>query len=221
VSDLLGESYARLTRTVEGLAPRQFLLPTRADGWCLLDLLFHLLLDAQRALVALATPEAGSATTDTAAYFRRPLPDAGRGAGELDHARFVRVAASAYARPEGLVRHWRNTSEAAARAVAAADPAALVGTQGHVLTVADLAETLVIEAAVHHLDLTVRLPDDPGPPPQALALVRRTLAAQLGGPLPTRWDDTEAALKGSGRLPLSVEDRAALGTRADGFPLLG
>ena len=37
-----------------------------------------------------------------------------------------------------------------------ADPAALVATQGHVLTVRDLAQTLVVEAALHHLDLVVR-----------------------------------------------------------------
>ena len=43
-----------------------------------------------------------------------------------------------------------------------ADPDGLVGTQGRVLTVADFLSTLTVEAAVHHLDLVVRL-DRPGP----------------------------------------------------------
>src|SRR6059058_6065656 len=107
---LLDEGWRGVTRTVEGLAPREFLRPTRAEGWCVLDLLFHLLLDAQRALMALATPEPGPATVGTAAYFRAPAgTDGRRAAGELEHARFVRVAAAAYASPAGLVRHWSDT----------------------------------------------------------------------------------------------------------------
>lgn len=219
---LLDDSWARVTRTVEALSPREFLRPTRAEGWCVVDLLFHLLLDAQRALMAMATPEPGPPTTGTAVYFRAAsATDASRGVAELDHARFVRVAASAYASPAGLVRHWRDTSAAACRAVAAADRARRVGTQGHVITVGDLTETLVVESTVHHLDLVVGLRDAPPASPAGLALVRRVLAEQLGRPLPVRWSDEEAALKGSGRVPLSAEDRAELGELAAGFPLLG
>jgi hypothetical protein len=42
-----------------------------------------------------------------------------------------------------------------------------------------------------------------------------------GGVVPAGWDDRSYALKGTGRVPLSDEDRAALGTLADKFPLFG
>jgi hypothetical protein len=95
-----------------------------------------------------------------------------------------------------------------------------VRTQGHVLTVADLLSTLVVEAAVHHLDLVVRL-DRPGPAAEPLAEVRRVLAGLLGAPLPASWDDVTAARRSTGREELTAEDRAALGSRAAAFPLFG
>jgi hypothetical protein len=94
-----------------------------------------------------------------------------------------------------------------------------VTTQGHVLTVTDFAATLAVEAAVHYLDLTVALPGAPAPEPASLALVRRVLAGLLGAPLPASWDDVTAALKGTGRDPLTEVDRQALGPSASRFPL--
>ena len=99
-------------------------------------------------------------------------------------------------------------------------PDDLVGTQGHVLRADDLLSTLAVEAAVHHLDLVVRL-DRPGPSPEALAEVRRVLEGLLGGPLPDGWDDGTAARRGTGREPLTDADRAELGERAGAFPLFG
>ena len=36
-----------------------------------------------------------------------------------------------------------------------------------------------------------------------------------------RWDDATAAHRGTGREPLTAEDRAELGASAAAFPLLG
>jgi hypothetical protein len=94
-----------------------------------------------------------------------------------------------------------------------------VTTQGHVLTVTSFAATLAVEAAVHYLDLTGYLPAPPVPDPASLALVRRVLSGLLGAPLPDSWDDVAAALKGTGREPLTEEDRRALGSSAGKFPL--
>jgi hypothetical protein len=94
-----------------------------------------------------------------------------------------------------------------------------VTTQGHVLTVTSFAATLAVEAAVHYLDLTADLPGAPDPDPGSLALVRRVLAGLLGAPLPDTWDDVTAALKGTGREPLTEEDRRVLGASAGKFPI--
>jgi hypothetical protein len=90
-----------------------------------------------------------------------------------------------------------------------------------VLTVADFAATLAVEAAVHYLDLTVALPGAPAPEPASLALVRRVLDGLLGAPVPASWDDVTAALKGTGREPLTEADRQSLGHSAGKFPLFG
>lgn len=215
----VADAYDRLTAAVTGLDDRAFLTQTRCAGWCVQDLLFHVLLDAQRALVTLASPTDSAPDRDLVTYWQdwRPGQD---GAASLAHARSVRIASSAYARPAGLVAKWRDTTEAAVRA-ARACRYERVATQGHVLAVPDFLATLAVEAAVHHLDLTADLDDAPAPAVTALALVRRTLDGLLGASAPASWDDTTYALKGTGRLPLDAADRAALGGAADRFPLFG
>jgi len=131
----------------------------------------------------------------------------------------VRLAASAYSSGAVLVDHFATTTEASARAVAAADDRSCVRTQGHVITVEDLTSTLVVEATTHLLDLTVDLAGAPEPPAAALVEARRVLAALHGSPLPSSGNDTEAVLKGTGRRPLTDPERAELG--ADWRPLLG
>lgn len=213
----LRDAYTLVVATVSGRPDADFGRPTRAAGWTVRDLLFHLLLDAQRALRTFATPAADPPDVDATSYwtaFRPGDPDA------ADHARFVRVAASAYAAPAELVWHYRETAEAAIRAAAAADPAGRVATQGHVLSVPDFVDTLVVEATVHQLDLTREL-TAPAPSAQALARVRRVLTGLLGAELPAAWSDTEAALKGTGRQPLDDADRTALGADAARLPLFG
>jgi len=80
---------------------------------------------------------------------------------------------------------------------------------------------LVVEAAVHYLDLTGHLPGAPAPDPRPLGLARRTLEGLLETPLPAHWDDEAAVLKGTGRVGLSADERTELGAAADRFPLLG
>ena len=86
--------------------------------------------------------------------------------------------------------------------------------------VLQLLSTLTVEAAVHHLDLVVRL-DRPGPAAAPLAEVRRVLEGLLGRSLPPGWDDATAARRGTGREPLTEADRAELGSAAEAFPLFG
>ncbi len=153
------------------------------------------------------------------AYSRSGEQDVTGSAEAAAHARHVRIVAAAYP-PGALAWEWGETSGAACRA-ARSCPHELVTTQGHVLRTADFIATLAVEAAVHYLDLTVNLPSAPAPDPAALLLVRRVLDGLLGAPAPAGWDDGGYALKGTGRVPISGDDRAELGTLADRFPLFG
>jgi Mycothiol maleylpyruvate isomerase N-terminal domain len=219
--DTLAVAYGNVTAAVEGLSEAGLMLPSRCAGWAVGDVLFHQLLDARRALRTFATPAADPADTDDVSYWKDYTPPRGDddSAQAAAHAKYVRVAASAY--PAGaLVWEWRDTAAAACRA-ARACPYDRVATQGHVLRTEDFVATLLVEAAVHLLDMTVELASAPVPDPTSLGLVRRVLDGLLGTPEPVRWDDTAYALKGTGRMRLTDEERCALGPLADRFPLFG
>lgn len=216
---LLTQAYAGVTALLGGLDEVTMGRGSRCTGWTVVDVLAHLLGDAQRALMAAASPVDAAPSVDASGYWRAWQGDAdpvraARG------ARFVRVQASAYRGPRGLLAQWRDTAEAAVRAVGARAPGETVATQGHLLTVADLTDTLVVEAVVHQLDCLLDLPDAPAPAPAALAAARGSMAALADTVLPAD-DDAGWVLRGSGRLPLRAEDRELLGDAAARFPLLG
>ncbi|SFN99546.1 Mycothiol maleylpyruvate isomerase N-terminal domain-containing protein [Geodermatophilus obscurus] len=215
--ELLRSAYGDLSALVSDLRPEEGWQPSGCAGWSVLDLTQHLLDDARRGLVALATPADGPATTDAVAYWRswQPSPE-----DDDSTAWRTRVRASVTGGLPGLAPLYAETAAAVVVAAGRADPGGLVATQGWVVRVDDLLSTLAVEAAVHHLDLVAHL-DRPGPPPGALAEVRRVLGELLGHPLPAGWDDATAARRGTGREPLTDADRAALGDAAASFPLFG
>ncbi|MFV0132188.1 maleylpyruvate isomerase N-terminal domain-containing protein [Streptomyces sp. HMX87] len=217
-SRTLGETYAALAGTVRPLGDEESWRPTGCTGWAVRDLVFHLLGDAQRALVALHTPAAGPPDRDAVTYWRDWRPD---GTGAAHGRRWNRVAASMFLDFGQLRALYLETAAAAVTAVAATPPERVVATQGHALTAGDLMLTLAVEAAVHHLDLTVGLPAAPGPAPAGLAVVRDTLDGLLGRPVPLDWSDEHYARAATGRAPLTGAERRALGADADRFPLFG
>ncbi|KMS65601.1 hypothetical protein ACH49_31095, partial [Streptomyces leeuwenhoekii] len=109
--------------------------PTDCTGWAVRDLLFHLLGDAQRALVALHTPAAGPPDRDAVTYWRDWAPDP---AGAANGRRWSRVGASMFLDFRQLRELYLETAAAAAEAAAATPPDRPVATQGHVLRAGDL-----------------------------------------------------------------------------------
>ncbi|MDN4174576.1 maleylpyruvate isomerase N-terminal domain-containing protein [Nocardioides sp. SOB77] len=190
---MLDQVYAAITDTLRVRSEEDLAQPSRAEAWTVRELLLHQLLDARRALVALATPAAGPADVDAATYWRGFRPDEGDGGAA--HARFVVRAAAAYDGSAGLLAEWAETAGAAARAAAAADPDALVSTQGHVLSARDLVSTLVVEATVHLLDLWGE------PPAEAVEHTTAVLERIHGGPLPPAASPVEVVLQATGRAP--------------------
>jgi uncharacterized protein (TIGR03083 family) len=211
-------SYRAVTADVERLDVHELARPSRCLGWSRADVLYHLLLDAQRALVAFATPAAGTADVDFVSYWKPFRPGS---EGSDAHARFVRRAAAAYSSDRVVVAQWRETAAATVYAAGALSAEVKVATQGHVLAAGDFLATLAVEATVHHLDLVAGAPDLAGPSGEGLAVARETFDGILGRPVPASWDDVGYALKASGRVQLTADDRACLAALTDRFPLLG
>jgi uncharacterized protein (TIGR03083 family) len=207
----LGAIYTLISANVSTLPPADLRRPSRCTGWTVGDVLYHQLLDARRALVTFASPAQGAPDVDEITYWRSFQPG---GEGYEAHATHVRRVASAYS-DGALGREWRDTSAAAVRA-AQACPHERVTTQGHILTTRAFISTLIFEATIHYLDMTVDLPDAP---PADLTETRKVLDGLLGTTLP--WDDETYALKATGRVPLTEEDRSGLGELATRFPLTG
>ncbi|MET8256025.1 maleylpyruvate isomerase N-terminal domain-containing protein [Micromonospora sp. NPDC005553] len=219
--EALAQAYDGITAVVGRLDDSGLQQATRCRGWLIADLLLHVLGDAQRALVTLASPVDGPADVDDVSYWRDfPGADTDEAA---RHAWWVRRSAAAFDRPTRIVELWRDTAPAAVRAAASADPDGYVTTQGHVLRVPDFLATLTTEAAVHHLDLTLELPDAPPPGPLAVQVAVATMDGLLSDDTvrPAAWDDNDFLLKATGRVPLTDRDRLELGESAGWFPLLG
>ncbi|WP_262285035.1 maleylpyruvate isomerase N-terminal domain-containing protein [Micromonospora sp. MA102] len=220
--EALAQAYDGITAVVTRLDDAGLQRPTRCQGWLVADLLFHVLCDAQRALVALASPAPGPADVDDVSYWRAFTPG-GDDEASVKHAWWARRSAAAFDRPSGVVRIWSDTAPAAVRAAAAADPDGHVTTQGHVLRVPDFLATLTTEAVIHHLDLVVDLPDAPLPAEAPTRVAVATVDGLLSDDAvrPTGWDDRDYLLKATGRVPLTDRDRLELGEAAGWFPLLG
>lgn len=214
--EVLRVAYTPLLELADALEETAGWTSTALPGWTTRDLLFHLATDAQRGLVALGTPAPGAPDTDAVSYWRSWQPggldaDAGR--------RGTRMMASVWSSVRGPAELFATTARAALQLASAADPDAVVLTQGHALTVETLVRTLTVEAAVQHLDLHPVLPASPAP--AVLAEVRRVLDGLLGAPAPAGWSDVDYARAGTGRATLTAAERAQLGGRADRFPLFG
>lgn len=216
--EVLRAAYGAFADVVGPLGDAESWLATDCAGWAVRDLVFHCVMDAQRGLVALHTPASGPVTRDAVTYWSDWKPDT---VGAANGRRWVRVSASMFLDFSQLRELCLETAAAAVVAAARADPAGHVATQGHVLTARDLMATLAVEATVHHLDLVAELPTAARPSAAGLAAVRAALDGLLGRPVPVDWSDEHYARAGTGRVPLTEDERRLLGDDADRFPLFG
>jgi hypothetical protein len=100
----LDRAYAGIEAAVADLTPTGLLTRTRCHGWLVVDLLFYLLVDAQRRLVALASPAPGPADRDHVSYWTGFAAEANDPA---PAAWWIRRSASAFGDGAGVVALWR------------------------------------------------------------------------------------------------------------------
>lgn len=94
------------------------------------------------------------------------------------------------------------------------------GSAGAQLTAGDYLSAYVLEWTLHHLDLTVNLPDAAGPPVNGLTRSREMLEMIAGTEFPASFSDEDALLIGTGRRAPTEADKAALGELAAKLPLV-
>lgn len=211
------QTFHDLVGVVTSLDDEQGWAPTGCAGWCVRDLVAHLLDDAHRGLVALGSPADGPPDTDRVRYWSawRPRTERAR-----LQRRAVRVAADAHPSITPLAARYAEATAAVCRLGELVAPGAVLRTGGRALRADDLFHTLAVEATVHHVDLTSHL-DVPGPGAAGLGAVRQVLDGLLGGAAPVPWDDLAYLRAGTGRVQLSPVERELLGADAARFPLFG
>ncbi|MEV5505754.1 maleylpyruvate isomerase N-terminal domain-containing protein [Streptomyces orinoci] len=214
---LLRTAYTDLLALTGSLDDESGWRPTGCAGWTARDLVFHLLGDAQRALVAFGTPAEGPPDVDAVSYWGNWRPGTEEAA---RNRRNTRIMACVWSDIRPLAELYRETACAVLVQAERLDGDELLGTQGHVITADDLVTTLAVEAAVHHLDLIAHHPG-PGPAPSSLRAVRDTLDGLLGRTTGEEWEDVRYVLVGTGRAEPSAAERALLGRESLRLPLFG
>ena len=191
VLDALETGYQNVTDVVTGLSEADLMLPSGCAGWAVTDVLYHQLLDAQRALVAFATPVAGEGSARRRVLLGRvPAPKDGA-AGDRARAGAAAGTPGSSGSPPPRTRRGASPGPGLRRRRRRAGrpgpaPPRRWPPRITYYGLADFTATLAVETAVHYLDLTVSLPSAPGGP-ASLALVRRVLDGLFGTPLGASW----------------------------------
>lgn len=120
---LLGAAYRPLIDFAADLDEERGWAATALPGWTVRDLVLHLAGDAQRALVALATPSSGDPDTDAISYWRQWTPGTD---GAQAGLRAMRIMASVWTSVRGPAELYVETARAVLVAAAGADPGAVV-----------------------------------------------------------------------------------------------
>lgn len=211
-----------LTETAAGLSDSDLVAPTLCAGWLAAHLLMHVRLGLEEHATACAEPARPGETADRdyVSYWTDwPASNAPVTYGAV---RFQWATGSAYSNADSLRRHFTESTRAAAGNSRRA-PEGLFRFQGHVMDAGDILAMWTVEWVIHQLDLTAHLPGDrPAPLPEAVTLATATLDGLLGaGARPAGWDDVTYILKGTGRIPLTEQERHVLAGHAGRYPAFG
>lgn len=214
----LREECELLSQLVMGLSDEEFNRPTRLPAWNVKELLGHLYRGIDRTNWALDDDEPVVPDEDAVSYWRRlnPSYDATHIA---DRAKEV---ADRFGSGQELAVAWDELWRRAVGRAANADPDRPMKTWEPVLTMDDFLKTRVLELTVHRADLMDALELPPAPSDGGMEVTQEILLGLLDADITALpdWDGVEFIEKGTGRRPLSEDDRAALGALADRFPLL-
>jgi uncharacterized protein (TIGR03083 family) len=204
-----------LAALLDELSPEDWERTTRLPGYTVKDLVVHTVFALRLREAIARQPFTGSPSRDRVTWWDR---DRGDGAQNDETIRSVAAGMSIQEAVEAL----RAVLDSCADAFRSLPPDAAVGSDDLSVRAGDIAAVSVIEAGVHAMDIGHATLRGERIHPAAAGIVVEVLEGRLGQPLPKRigWDEKTYILTGSGRRPLSPNERWTLGPLADKFPLL-
>lgn len=217
VVEALAREVGAVGKALHKLTPQEWAKPTRCEPMTVKDLVAHMWRGSSRITEMLATdPIDDEPQKDAATYFQYNA--AAEAPQILQRAQEV---SGEFATPGDLVKAWDSQwikALQAARAALGRDP--VLPTVFGTMHLSEYLKTRIIEVTIHHLDIDDALGHAPHPDAAALEITGDVLRVLLGTDLrPLGMDDVRFALTGTGRAPLSDEERRYLGPLADLFPL--
>jgi hypothetical protein len=205
------DSIDAFMRAVDSFGEYELLGASRCHGWSRMDVVTHVLAGWQEMLGGMVSLVDDGATVDAATYWPAFAKEYS-GGDPVPVLMSQRRRTSTYARPASATAELRDVAAPVRRGVVSFQDRRCLW-QGHVFADGDFLAIWAVENVVHQLDL---LSAEPAPS-SALTLTRATVEALIDQPLPAEWDDQEAVLIGTGRLPVPE----GLGAVAGRLPVLG
>ena len=207
-----------ISQLVLGLTEEDFSKPTRLPAWNVKELLAHTYRVINRINMALDQPPPAAPDSDSVSYWRMydPATDS------QETADAAKEIASQYETGGQLASAWDDMWRRAVGRAADEDPERVMATWGPALPLDELIRTRVLEMTVHRTDLMHALGLPPDPSDAGLEITEEILLGLLDADQRSvpDWTGVELIEKGTGRRPLSDEDRKELGELAGRFPLL-
>ena len=225
--DALSSQLDALVVVVHELSDEDFDRPTRCPGWSAAELVAHCEGMLERLVGENSQPVDGEAQVDRVGYYRYD-PDGPR-EGEDPNKTFSdvireRVIDEVGGRNPGELR--ASLEEAAGRAldgVRAIPSERVIKRSGHPrMTFGEFVASRSLEFGVHTMDIAHAVGRPECVQSGAAAIVTGILDGLLGSSVPDalQWDTTTYILTGTGRRPLTPDERLELGALAERFPLL-
>ena len=217
--EALRDECQALSDLVLGLSEEDFSRPTRLPAWNVKELLGHVYRGIDRTNWALDDDEPVVPDEDAVSYWRRIDPSY-----DSTHiADRAKEIAGRFASGQELAASWDELWRRALGRAGTTDRDRPMKTWEPVVTLDDFLRTRVLELTVHRADLMDALGMPPAPSEGGLDITQEILLGLLDADVTAlpNWDGVEFIEKGTGRRPLTDEDRKALGDLADRFPLLG
>lgn len=190
------DSIDSFQRAAESFSEYELLDASRCHGWSRLDVVTHVLAGWQEMLGGMVSPVDDQPSVDAATYWSAFATEYATN-DPVPTLMSQRRRTAAYARPASAMAQLQDVAAAVRRGVISFPDRRCLW-QRHVFQPGDFLAVWAVEDVVHHLDL---LASEPAPS-RAIKLARRTIEALVDGPLPSTWNDEDATLVGTGRLPV-------------------